>query len=101
MPAPCSTVERWRPPTPIAVDHVQAMIDGVRKAGADLSTVADHVDRIDYLSPSEAASLTVAPPARRRASCEHWHLRRRVRPVRGRCAAVGGSERWGSLTRWG
>jgi hypothetical protein len=44
----------------MTVDHVQAMTDAVRKAGADLSTVADHLDRIDYLSPSEAASLTAA-----------------------------------------
>jgi hypothetical protein len=41
-------------------DHVQLVIESVRKAGADLSTVADHLDRIDYLSPSEGASLTAA-----------------------------------------
>lgn len=41
-------------------DHVEAMVEAVRKAGADVSTVADHLKRIDYLSPSEGASLTAA-----------------------------------------
>jgi hypothetical protein len=41
-------------------DHVQAMIEGVRNAGGDVSTVADHLDRIDYLTPGEGEDLTLA-----------------------------------------
>jgi hypothetical protein len=41
-------------------DHVEVMVEAVRKAGADVSTVADHLDRVSYLSPSEGASLTAA-----------------------------------------
>jgi len=41
-------------------DHVQLMIEFVRKAGGDVSTVAGHLDRVSYLSPSEGASLTAA-----------------------------------------
>ncbi len=42
------------------VDHVQLMIEAVRKAGADLSTVAAHLDRISYLTPAEGEALTLA-----------------------------------------
>jgi hypothetical protein len=41
-------------------DQVQVMIEGVREAGADVSTVADHLEGIDYLALSEGASLTAA-----------------------------------------
>ncbi len=41
-------------------DLVELMVEGVRKAGADLATIADHLDGIDYLTPSEAASLMAA-----------------------------------------
>jgi hypothetical protein len=41
-------------------DLVQLMIEGVRKAGGDVSTVADHLDRISYLTPGEGEDLTLA-----------------------------------------
>jgi hypothetical protein len=44
----------------MAVDHVELLTEAARKAGADLSTVADHVERIDYLTPGEGEALTLA-----------------------------------------
>ena len=41
-------------------DHVQVMAGGVRSAGSDLATVADHLDGISYLTASEGAALTAA-----------------------------------------
>ena len=41
-------------------DLVVLMTEAVRKAAADVSTVAGHLERIDYLTPGEGEALTLA-----------------------------------------
>lgn len=40
--------------------HVQLMIEGARKAGAELATVAYHLHQVSYLTPGEGEDLTLA-----------------------------------------
>jgi hypothetical protein len=48
-------------------DHVQATTDAVRELGGDLSTVARHLDSIDFLTPAEGTRLTLALVTERRS----------------------------------
>ena len=66
----------------MAEDLVQLMADGTRRAGADLATIAHHLDRIDYLSPSEATSLTAALA----------HVSQQVERARSRVDAIEGPD---------
>jgi hypothetical protein len=63
-------------------DHVELMVEGVRKAGGDVSTVARHLESIDYLTPSEGARLKLALA----------HASEQVQRARTRVDAIEGSD---------